>query len=56
MDNKNDKEFKGIEPILKELAEVDDVRVYLKEKLSLREVLETSEADYLAVENYRQKS
>lgn len=36
LDNKNDKEFKGIEPMLRELAEVDDVRVYLKEKLSLR--------------------
>lgn len=42
--------------MLRELAEVDDVRVYLKEKLNLREVLETSEADYLAVENYKQKS
>lgn len=55
LDNKNDKELKGIEPMLRELAEVDDVRVHLKEKLQLREVLETNEADYLAIENFKLK-
>lgn len=41
--------------MLRELAEVDDVRVHLKEKLQLREVLETNEADYLAIENFKLK-
>jgi hypothetical protein len=30
--------------------------VYLKEKLQLREVLETREGEYLAIENFKLKS
>ena len=56
LDNKNDKELKGIESMLKDLAEVDDVRTYLREKLQLREVLFTNEADFLAIENFKLKS
>lgn len=36
LDNKDDQELKGIQPMLKQLAEVDDVRTYLRENLQLR--------------------
>ena len=39
--------------MLVELANVDDVRDYLKEKLSLRKVLETHEDDFILVEDDR---
>lgn len=55
LDNKNDKELKGIEHILKELAHVDDVRVHLREKLQLKEVLQINELDFMEIENFKLK-
>ena len=39
--------MKGMEGILRDLADVDDVREHLREKLALRKVLEISEEEFL---------
>ena len=46
-DNKQDQELLGLEKILMELKDVDDVRPALSSKLALRKCLELSEDEFM---------
>ena len=54
LDNKQDKQLLGLEKMLIDLHNKDDVRDYLEKELKLKEVLEIEEAQFLALDDYTQ--
>lgn len=45
-----DTELTGLEKMLREMVDVDDVREYLRKNLNLKEVLKTPEEEYINFE------